>query len=344
MKLSRLVLLLALLLPTGALAQDGPAEATVVYLLRHAETVPPPYAETPPNPPLRDVGQARAKHLARMLAHAGVTHVWSSDYRRTQETAAPLGERLGLTVASYNPRALPDVAAMLRATMGRHVVVGHSNTTPQLVQHLGGDPGTPIADAWEFDRLYIVTLGPGAQATTIQLRYGPQPTRVIMETALGNIIVEIDEARAPITATNFLRYLDEGRSDSGTFFRTVTPDNQPTDSVRIEVIQGEFEVAEDQALPPIPHETTAATGLRHLDGTLSMARSALGTASSSFFICIGDQPELDYGGRRNPDGQGFAAFGKVVVGMDVVRAIQQQAAEGQRLTTPVAITRIARLE
>jgi peptidyl-prolyl cis-trans isomerase A (cyclophilin A) len=90
-------------------------------------------------------------------------------------------------------------------------------------------------------------------------------------------------------------------------------------------------------------ERTNVTGLRHIDGTLSMARSGPDTATASFFICIGDQPELDFGGRRNRDGQGFAAFGQVIEGMDVVRAINRSAAEGQTLRPPIALVRVERL-
>jgi peptidyl-prolyl cis-trans isomerase A (cyclophilin A) len=86
------------------------------------------------------------------------------------------------------------------------------------------------------------------------------------------------------------------------------------------------------------------TGLKHLDGTISMARGGPGTAASSFFFCINDQPELDYGGRRNPDGQGFAAFGRVVRGMDVVRAIQALPAKGQQLTPPIKIISVRRMD
>ena len=143
---------------------------------------------------------------------------------------------------------------------------------------------------------------------------------------------------------NFLRYVDEGRYEGATFYRVVTPANQPDDDVRIEVIQGGFGFREDaRRLPPIAHETTAQTGLRHRDGTISMARAAPGTASSEFFICLGDQPELDYGGRRNPDGQGFAAFGQVTAGMDVVRRIQGEPAPGQLLMAPVPILAIERM-
>lgn len=174
--------------------------------------------------------------------------------------------------------------------------------------------------------------------------HAQEPPRVIIETALGDILVEIYLDQAPIAATNFLRYVDEALLDSAAFYRVVTLDNQPNDTVRIEVIQGGL--AGDPAqhrLESIDHETTATTGVLHLDGTISMARSAPGTASSEFFITVGDQPALDYGGRRNPDGQGFAAFGRVIEGMDVVRAIQAQPADGQRLVTPLVIVRMRRV-
>ena len=100
---------------------------------------------------------------------------------------------------------------------------------------------------------------------------------------------------------------------------------------------------EDEEHAPILIERTRDTGLRHLDGTLSMARLGPDTATQSFFICVGDQPELDFGGKRNPDGQGFAAFGQVVEGMDVVRAIHVSAAEGQKIDPPVLIQRAVRV-
>jgi peptidyl-prolyl cis-trans isomerase A (cyclophilin A) len=162
--------------------------------------------------------------------------------------------------------------------------------------------------------------------------------RVQITTDLGDIVIEIFETRAPVTAANFLQYVRERRFEGATFYRTVTPDNQPANQTKIEVIQGGLKDDPGQlALPPIPHETTEVTGLRHLDGTVSMARAGPGTASSEFFICIGDQPELDFGGDRNPDGQGFAAFGRVVEGMGVVLEIQRQPADGQWLMpeTPI---------
>jgi len=166
--------------------------------------------------------------------------------------------------------------------------------------------------------------------------------RVLIRTEKGDIVVDVDLARAPVTAANFLRYVDRALYDGSTFHRTVTLANQPGNAVRIEVIQG-GQLPQTKEFPPIPHETTAVTGLRHVDGAISMARDRPGTATSSFFFCINDQPELDFGGRRNPDGQGFAAFGRVVEGMDVVRKIHAAPANGQRLTPLVRILRAVRV-
>jgi peptidyl-prolyl cis-trans isomerase A (cyclophilin A) len=171
----------------------------------------------------------------------------------------------------------------------------------------------------------------------------PENPRILIRTEMGDIVVEVDAARAPVTAANFLRYVDAGLYDGSTFHRTVTPANQPDNAVRIEVIQG-GQLPADKEFPPIAHETTAVTGLKHVDGAISMARGKPGTAASSFFICINDQPELDFGGRRNPDGQGFAAFGRVVRGLDVVRAIQRLPARGQALTPPVKIISVRRTD
>ena len=167
---------------------------------------------------------------------------------------------------------------------------------------------------------------------------------VLLRTELGEIEIEIDIRHASATSANFLRYVDGGQYSPGRFYRTVTPDNQPDDDVRIEVIQGG--TVPDRELPRFPAielERTSVTGLSHLDGTMSMARNGPDTARSEFFICVGDQPELDFGGRRNPDGQGFAAFGRVVRGMDVVRRIQRSPRDGQRLRPPIEIQDARRL-
>jgi peptidyl-prolyl cis-trans isomerase A (cyclophilin A) len=165
--------------------------------------------------------------------------------------------------------------------------------------------------------------------------------KVKIESNLGDIIIEVDTVNAPVTAHNFLKHVEEGTYKNGVFYRVVRMDNQPQNDIKIEVIQGGiFTEARIEKIPAIRHETTEETGLKHLDGTISMARMGPGTASTEFFICIGDQPELDFGGNRNPDGQGFAAFGKVVVGMDVVKKIQQQKDRNQTLEEPVKITGI----
>ncbi len=151
----------------------------------------------------------------------------------------------------------------------------------------------------------------------------PPPVTVIFETELGAITMEIDVAHAPVTAANFLKYVDGKFYDGGVINRSVRPDNTTRHDVEIQVIQFQSDPARRRELfPPIPIERTSVTGLKHLNGTLSMARSTPDSATSSFSIMIGDQPSLDFGGARNADGQGFAAFGKVVAGMDVVKKIQ----------------------
>jgi peptidyl-prolyl cis-trans isomerase A (cyclophilin A) len=168
--------------------------------------------------------------------------------------------------------------------------------------------------------------------------------QVLIKTELGVITIEIFEKDAPITANNFLKYVDEGLFRGATFYRIVTMDNQPNNDIKIEVIQGGLGFTEGRkTFPPVEHETTEKTGICHKDGVISMARLQPGTASSEFFICVGDQPQLDFGGKRNPDGQGFAAFGKVVQGMDVVKKIHQQPSENQMLDPRIKIFDIVRV-
>ena len=169
--------------------------------------------------------------------------------------------------------------------------------------------------------------------------------RVVVETDMGAFELEVDVDRAPVTANNFLRYVDGGHYDGGSFFRTVHAENQPDDSIRIAVVQGGRNPdAAAESFPPIALERTSETGIMHTDGAVSMARGGPDTATQSFFICIGDQPSLDFGGMRNPDGQGFAAFGTVVDGMEVVRAIHTAPYEAQQLTPEVVIVRAYRKE
>lgn len=167
--------------------------------------------------------------------------------------------------------------------------------------------------------------------------------KVAIRSEMGLIVVEIFADKAPVTAANFLKYVDAKLYDGTVFHRTVTMDNQPNDAVKIEVIQGGQMPQGVTGFPAIALERTSVTGLKHEDGTISMARSGPDTATASFFFCIGPQPELDFGGKRNKDGQGFAAFGKVVTGMEAVRKIQKAPAEGQTLKPPVKIQYAARV-
>ncbi|MBE3123204.1 MAG: peptidylprolyl isomerase [Planctomycetes bacterium] len=170
------------------------------------------------------------------------------------------------------------------------------------------------------------------------------PVRVRVQTDLGSFDVEIDLAHAPVTATNFLKYVDGGFYDGGQVHRSARLDTQATRPVKIEVIQASINHERTSAqFPPIPLERTSVTGLQHKDGVISMARGEPDSARSDFFICIGDQPSLDFGGARNPDGQGFAAFGRVVSGMDVVRAIHRAPADGEKLTPPVRLVTARRM-
>ena len=148
--------------------------------------------------------------------------------------------------------------------------------------------------------------------------------RVVLETDAGEIHLDVLVDQAPISAGSFLAHVDAGLLDGGGFYRTVYPDND-NGSPKISVIQGGL-LPDHEGLGPVGHETTEQTGILHLDGVVSLARSEVGSGSgATFFICIGDQPSLDMGGGRavSGDGQGFAAFGRVVKGMDVVKKIHQ---------------------
>jgi peptidyl-prolyl cis-trans isomerase A (cyclophilin A) len=166
---------------------------------------------------------------------------------------------------------------------------------------------------------------------------------IVIRTVLGEITVELFADNAPMTVANFLAYVDAEMYDSSCFYRIVRSDNQPTDSVKIAVIQGGRWQKEDKGFPPIKLETTRMTGILHKNGTISMARASPDSATSEFFICIGDQPELDFGGKRNKDGKGFAAFGKVVNGIDVVYRVHSIDAPEQYLENKVIIIKINRL-
>jgi peptidyl-prolyl cis-trans isomerase A (cyclophilin A) len=190
---------------------------------------------------------------------------------------------------------------------------------------------------WYFSRMKIIYAAFVLVliATAGCTKQNPQ---VVIKTEFGDITVELYPDKAPVTVDNFLMYIKENRFKEATFYRVVTMENQPDNDIKIQVIQGgNFDDDHPDSLPPIVHETTDQTGIKHKDGVISMARMEPGTANDDFFICIGDQPELDFGGKRNTDGQGFAAFGKVVKGMDVVHKIHQVPAPEQWLEKGIPI-------
>ncbi|MCZ4694567.1 peptidylprolyl isomerase [Ancylomarina euxinus] len=166
---------------------------------------------------------------------------------------------------------------------------------------------------------------------------------VVIDTPLGSVELEIYEHKAPITAKHFLYNIDNNIFTKACFYRVVHMDNQEGQEIKIEVIQaGLFHDSIVDQMPCIEHERTDQTGILHKDGVISMARNQPSTACTEFFICVGDQPHLDAGGLRNSDSQGFAAFGKVIKGMDLVRKIQKQKEEGQMLIDRIPIISIKR--
>jgi 7,8-dihydropterin-6-yl-methyl-4-(beta-D-ribofuranosyl)aminobenzene 5'-phosphate synthase len=200
----------------------------------------------------------------------------------------------------------------------------------------------PIRLAVSLCVLAVVTGG--AQQPDLR----PGEVLVRLETTLGTIDLAIDTKNAPITAANFLKYVDGGFYDGGRFHRATRADNYtpvPPEKPMMEIVQAGIDPARRrEGFDPIPLERTSVTGLKHVVGTVSMARTpAADSARSDFFICLDDQPSLDFGGKRFDDAQGAAAFGRVVRGMDVVRKIQQQPVEKQALTPPIAITRASRV-
>lgn len=179
---------------------------------------------------------------------------------------------------------------------------------------------------------------------------------ILMVTDKGPIRLELYADKAPVTTENFLKYVDAGHYDGTSFYRVVRQDNQAQNDIKIEVIQGGLGMDEGAKLfPAILHETTEQTGVRHVAGAISLGRFEPGTAGSEFFITVTDQPELDYGGKRYPDGQGFAVFGKVTKGLSIVREIQRlptdmpaggealEYTSGQMLLEPVKIISLRRL-
>lgn len=168
---------------------------------------------------------------------------------------------------------------------------------------------------------------------------------VRIETWKGDFIVELYNDKAPKSVAAFLANADAGYYKNGSFYRILNGDNQPSDALKAEIIQGGAYRSGNKLPkpPPIPHESTRQTGILHKTGVISFARLEPGTASSEFFICISDQPGLDFGGENNPDGQGYAAFGKVIEGMNVVNKIYHSRENEQSFDPPIQISNIVRL-
>lgn len=163
-------LLLLLLSLLAACEPRASQEETLLFLVRHAERADDGGMTPEEDPPLSQAGRERAEELARILKDAGINHVHASDYVRTRETAAPLATANGLVLSTYDPRDPESFATELRATPGRHLVVGHSNSIPQLVAALGGDPHGEIA-SMEYDRLYVLSVE-NSGVSTVLLRFG----------------------------------------------------------------------------------------------------------------------------------------------------------------------------
>ncbi|HRN71672.1 MAG TPA: peptidylprolyl isomerase [Ginsengibacter sp.] len=166
---------------------------------------------------------------------------------------------------------------------------------------------------------------------------------VEIKTTYGKILVELYPQKAPQTVAAFLKYVDSGYYKKSTFYRVLKEEDQPSNAFKSELIQGGIYQSNPQllvALPGIPLETTKETGLRHLNGTISLARTSPNSGSTEFFICVGDQPAYDYGGLANPDGLGYAAFGRVIKGMNAVRNIHSSPSDGTSFIRPVEIADI----
>ena len=193
--------------------------------------------------------------------------------------------------------------------------------------------------------LCALVAGAGAQTPA-----APE-IRVRIDTDHGAIVLALDPAHAPKTVANFLKYVDGGYYTGGRFHRATRPDNYkpaPPDRPPMQIIQGGINPDRageaKAAIPPVPLERTTVTGLKHVAGVVSMARGAeADSGTSDFFILLDDQPSMDVGGKRYPDGQGFAAFGRVVEGLDVVRKINAQPVKEQSLDPPVPIRGITRV-
>jgi peptidyl-prolyl cis-trans isomerase A (cyclophilin A) len=173
---------------------------------------------------------------------------------------------------------------------------------------------------------------------------GTRRVIVAIETGEGQVEIELYGDKAPKTVTAFLNNIEHNIYENASFYRVLNNENQPSDAFKAAILQGGIwrTNREKLNLPQIPHENTQITGIKHLRGTISLARETPGSGTTEFFICLDDEPGLDFGGANNPDGQGYAAFGKVINGMDVVRKIFRKPEDDQYFDPPVPIFNISR--
>ena len=190
-----------------------------------------------------------------------------------------------------------------------------------------------------FIFLLLIALLPACHSSN------PDAPHVLIRTSAGDIEVELYLKQAPKTAGAFLSYVDSGFYKNSSFYRVLNEDNQVTGSPISQLIQGGIWKTNHRkavSLPGIPHEPTRDTHILHRNGVISLARDKPGTGTTEFFICVGDQPGFDFGGENNPDGQGYAAFGKVVSGMDVVQTLYARPESNQAFTPQIPIYNIIR--
>ena len=293
----------------------------------------------PPHEPNRRAGVSPAQRRRRQLGPDAVRPGQARRLPFVLERADQSGNLLLALCATFALFIHP-----LRAAEDPGEMRDLAAREPVIASRINAFLKTARSESADWPVRLVAALAQNSRAQRQRAVVSKAKPRVLIETSQGRIEVELDADAAPITVSNFLRSVAKGLYSDGLFHRTVTLSNQPANKVKIEVIQAAANSAKsNEFLPPIELERTRDIGLKHRDGTISMARAGADTAQDEFFICIGDQPELDFGGKRNPDGQGFAVFGKVVKGMDVVRQIQAASAVGQKLTPPIRIQQAMRM-
>ncbi|TCR65318.1 peptidylprolyl isomerase [Bosea sp. BK604] len=168
---------------------------------------------------------------------------------------------------------------------------------------------------------------------------------VRVETECGGFTIRVNTDKAPVSSATFLAHVRGGHLDGSSVFRILNERNQPDDLHKVSTVQWGWYEQKDNTLPfeRPPIEPTSVTGLRHVRGTMSMARRGTGTPGSEYFIILRDEPELDFGGRRNPDGQGFSAFARVIEGFDTLERLHARGEDGQFVKRPIPVLSVREL-